>query len=239
MTDSFSDLPDISVEYVWHDCFVVSLPGLNMVFDYWRPPTDESPDSKMPKAVAALDRNVPLWVFVSHGHKDHYNPDIWAWSETFERVEYVVSFDVWQRIRHIVSLRPGYKGPRVPAEHVHLLKPGREFCSDGVKVRACGSTDIGNSYLIEACRRIIFHAGDLNAWIWLDESTDDEVADAIADFCVCVEEIKCALDGRCIDICFFPVDKRLGRAHDLGARIFRRLIPIRHFFPMHACLSPQ
>ena len=43
-----------------------------------------------------------------------------------------------------------------------------------ISVNTFPSTDIGNSYAVTIAGRTIFHAGDLNAWIWKDESTEEK-----------------------------------------------------------------
>lgn len=225
------------VTRVWHDCFVVETGQWNLVFDYWVNPPGEPKDAIMPEAVKDLDPRKPIMVFVSHGHKDHYNPRIFDWSSRFEHIEYVVSKDVWQRIRHILSPTSNYKGVKVDRQCVHKLTPGESFSEEGIMVTACGSTDIGNSYLVRCGTLTIFHAGDLNAWTWPDESTPEEVQTALDDFNRCLDGVAEALGEDEIDLCFFPVDPRMGRYASTGAGIIRRRLPIRHFIPMHDALN--
>lgn len=224
----------IKISYVWHDCFVVETDVANIVFDYWLDSAGSSSD--MPAEVARLDRSKPLYVLVSHGHKDHYNPAIFSWASQFESVRYVVSADVFRRMRHIVSATSVYSGPKVSADIVATLRHGESASFGGVTVMAFPSTDIGNSYMLDVCGVRIFHAGDLNAWIWKDESTEQEIRKAMGDYMACLRDIGQACGER-IDYAFFPVDSRIGTDYFTGAREFVRRFDVGHFFPMHFALG--
>lgn len=224
----------IRIEYIWHDCFVVELPGATLVFDYWLDCGGVRRD--IPAFLGGLRRDVPLIVFVSHFHKDHYNPAIFGWGRAVAEVRYVVSIDVWKRMRHIVSATSVYAGPKVSPEQVEVLHPGGSCNLGGVHVRAFPSTDIGNAYMVEADGVRVFHAGDLNAWAWRDESSPQEVNKAVGDFRACLREILDAYPDEKrpeVDYCFFPVDSRIGSGYGEGARIFMDTFSVRHFFPMH------
>ena len=230
----------VRITFIWHDCFVVETDRANFIFDYW---LDQNGNpSEFPAFLNSLDRSKPLMVLVSHGHKDHFNTAIFGWARDFDNIHYVVSKDVGRRIRHIISETSVYSGPKVDSSQVSVLKNGESLDWHDIKVRAFPSTDIGNSYLVETDDKKIFHAGDLNAWIWLDESTDAEVRKAMGDYKACLRDIEEYLgqgnsdtpqgDGR-IDFCFFPVDSRIGTDYFTGAEIFVNKFDVGHFFPMH------
>lgn len=233
----------IKVTYIWHDCFVVAMPAATLVFDYWAD-ADGVP-RELPSFLNEIRKDVPLYVFVSHFHKDHYNPAVFSWRQAGFNVHYFVSLDVWKRMRHIVSPTSVYAGPKVDAATVSVLKPGASSAETRLDVKAFPSTDIGNSWLViaEGCR--IFHAGDLNAWIWRDESTESEVASGLKAFSSCLKPIKTALQVKGddylhpVDICFFPVDSRIGSGYYEGAKIFLQEFHVRHFFPMHFGLGDE
>lgn len=228
------------VEFVWHDCFVVKSDSVNMVFDYWLDKDGEN--REFPDFLSELDPDKPLIVFVSHGHKDHYNPAIFSWASRFSNIHYIVSKDVYKRIRHIISPSSVYSGPKVDESSVIQMRPGDDYFADSFHVRACPSTDIGNSYMVETDGQRFFHAGDLNAWIWLDESTEQEVKKALGDYKACLRDIAAYLDsaeadawrsGAVIDYCFFPVDSRIGRDYETGAKMFLETFKVINFCPMH------
>lgn len=218
----------IKTVYIWHDCFIIRTAKAVLVFDFWKDPYQKG---ELPNPLMEIDRSLPLYVFVSHGHKDHYNPEIFGWSVFFSDIRYIVSKDVMKRIRHIINPDSSYKGVKVDASQVIAMKPGEVYVDGVIKVHSFASTDIGNSYAVEIGGYSIFHAGDLNAWIWMDESTDQEVRKALGDYNAVLGSIGKYFTE--FDLCFFPVDSRIGTDYFSGARIFLERFRIGTFFPMH------
>ena len=54
----------MKITYIGHSGFAVETEKAALIFDYY---TGDIP---------AFDPDVPLYVFVSHRHRDHFNPDI-------------------------------------------------------------------------------------------------------------------------------------------------------------------
>ena len=214
--------------YIYHDCFAVKAPEAVLVFDFWKDPYQNGP---LPNPLMNVDKEMPLYVFVSHGHKDHYNPEIFSWAKHFPNIRYIVSKDVRKRINHIITSGSSYKGDKVEPSKVITLSDNDNYEDSIISVRSFPSTDTGNSYAIALGGRTIFHAGDLNAWIWKDESTEEEVEDALQRFNAIVDMIAASYKG--FDICFFPVDSRIGNDYFTGAKIFLDRFKIENFFPMH------
>ena len=233
----------VRVTYIWHDCFVVELPVATLVFDYWSD-ADGVP-REFPSFLDEIPKDIPLYVFVSHFHKDHYNPYVFSWGQSGFSVHYFVSTDVWKRMRHIVSPTSVYSGPKVDVAQVSVMKPGEVWGGEKLDVKSFPSTDVGNSWLVTSGRCRMFHAGDLNAWIWRDKSDEREVAAGLKAFMSCLIPIRSALETsgghsmEPIDICFFPVDSRIGSGYYEGAKIFLRSFHVRHFFPMHFALGDK
>ena len=100
-----------------------------------------------------------------------------------------------------------------------------------ILVKAYPSTDIGNSYAIEAGSKRIFHAGDLNAWLWIDESSHEEVEKARDEYIRIISGIK--EDYPRFDLVMFPVDSRLVKEYWWGAKYFVDNILTSLFVPMH------
>ena len=214
--------------YIFHDCFVVKTSEAVLVFDFWKDPYKRGP---LPNPLINIDSEMPIYVFVSHGHKDHYNPEIFSWARHFPNIRYIVSKDVRKRINHIVSQSGSYKGDKVEPGQVIVMSDQDQYDDDIITVRSFPSTDIGNSYAVTIAGHTIFHAGDLNAWLWKDESTEEEVKEAMDGFNTIVDLIAESFSN--FDLCFFPVDSRIGTDYFTGARIFLERFKIENFFPMH------
>ena len=70
------------VTHIYHSGFAVELPACTLLFDWY---TGELPQ---------LRRDLPLVVFVSHEHSDHYGRCIWPLREQFPNTHYVLDKDV-------------------------------------------------------------------------------------------------------------------------------------------------
>lgn len=216
----------LKITYIYHDCFVVNLPHCSLIFDFWK-----DPDSKI---FQFIDLNKPVYIFVSHHHKDHFNKDIFTWHSN-SPIKYILSKDTTKLVSYLLRKNGTYKGKlKVNLENIITLQEGNKYEDTNLKVYAFGSTDIGCSYLIECCGRFIFHAGDLNAWVWKDESEKEEIEQALTEFKNKLSPITDITTT--IDIAMFPVDSRIGTDFWEGAKIFVHKFKVEHFIPMHFSL---
>lgn len=223
----------LHLTYIWHDCFLLETESFNMVFDFWKDPDTGQKD--IPCFLKNQKKKKPLYVVISHHHKDHFNRNVFGWVSEFENICYIISKDVFRASRYVFKTDSIYNGKRLRDDQYAVLNPGETFNDGIVEVKAFGSTDIGNSYLVLFGNNSVFHAGDLNAWVWKDESSEDEVAEALRDYKNILEDI--AVTVKKIDMAMFPVDSRLGRDYWEGASIFVRTFNVGHFFPMHFGLA--
>ncbi len=148
-------------------------------------------------------------LFFSHSHGDHYCRQAFALEECEKYISY--------------EFPPAFPGTR--------LRPGEQVEQDGLKVRAFGSTDLGVSFFVEYKGKGIFHAGDFNLWHWREESTQAEIEEAYALYQGVLETLL-PLKGK-IDLCFFPVDPRMGRTTMEGALDFCTRLEPKITVPMH------
>lgn len=56
----------MNVTYIFHSGFLIETDECYYIFDYWK------------GALPAMDTSKPVFVFASHSHADHYNPEIFA-----------------------------------------------------------------------------------------------------------------------------------------------------------------
>lgn len=224
----------LKITYIRHDCFLLETGQLSAVFDYYN--FDSAAEEELPYFLQRIPKEKPLYVIVSHHHKDHFTPRIFGWSRKFANIHYIISNDTHRIAKHYFTADSRYSGPlRTAPESVTVLKPGEEYSDNLLTVRAFSSTDIGNSYALHTAERTVFHAGDLNAWIWRDESTDEEVAEAMQGFEKVLADLSAYTDR--FDIAMFPVDARIGTGFFTGAATFVRKFTIGIFIPMHFCLG--
>lgn len=222
------------LRYIYQDCFILETETVALIFDYWKDPltvTKGEGNKDFPPLLNEFSTEKQIYVLVSHHHKDHFTRRIFLWNQRFPDIRYIISEDVYKAVRYMLKEGGSYEGYRPGKDTVVVMSAGETYEDDFLKIKAFGSTDIGNSYAIETEAGNFFHAGDLNAWLWLDESTVEEVEKARDRFVEIIEEISKEYSG--FDLAMFPVDSRLGREYWWGAAYFVRALEIRVFVPMH------
>nr|WP_325305059.1 MBL fold metallo-hydrolase [uncultured Dysosmobacter sp.] len=199
----------MDVTFLGHSGFLVRLGSAALLFDW--------SEGELP----ALGPEVPLLVFASHGHEDHFQPAIFrqqarAWLlgkdirlSPRNRERWGVSEEIRPRC---LSLGGGRTVEPLP----------------GVRVETLTSTDEGVAFLVTAEGRTVFHAGDLNWWHW-----EGEDAAWNREMALHFREFTAPLRGRRLDLAFLPLDPRLGEAGFWGPKAFLELADIGCVVPMH------
>ncbi len=85
---------DALIWYFMNSGWAIRTKSAFLVFDYWD--NDAAPDEKLlanghirPEALADL----PVYVFVTHGHFDHYDPQIFEWKKSIPNITYIFGFE--------------------------------------------------------------------------------------------------------------------------------------------------
>ena len=201
------------VTFLDHSGFLAELPSVTLLFDWWK--------GELP----GLRPDVPLLVFASHRHEDHFKPEIFALDDGTRDIRFLLGKDIKLTPRH----RERWGVSDETAGKCTALGGGAQAEPlPGVTVEALTSTDEGVAFLVTADGQTVFHAGDLNWWHWEGEdpawNRNMEV-----DFRRYTEPLR----GRRIDLALLPLDPRLGEAGFLGPKYFLELADIRRFLPMH------
>lgn len=199
------------VQYIGHSGFAAELERHVFLFDYYT--------GKLP----VFPKEKPLYVFCSHHHSDHFNPEIFKLAQNGE-TRYVLADDIW------------VKGKKYEAwgltdevrSRILQVQARKEYRLDDLIIRTLKSTDEGVAFLIEAEGKRIYHAGDLNWWAWIgeEERENDRMTAAFQ------EEIKSP--GRIhVDAAFLPLDDRQEEWFWRGMDWYLRNWEIDYAFPMH------
>ncbi|TCL65886.1 L-ascorbate metabolism protein UlaG (beta-lactamase superfamily) [Hydrogenispora ethanolica] len=206
--------PQAKITYLFHSGYAVETAHFLFIFDYYQPAADlpATLENGFITGEWLRDRS-NVYVFASHRHSDHFDPAILEWSAANPEINYIFSRDI-------------RKKPASPK--FHSLSAAQEFSAPGITVRAFGSTDVGVSFWLQADGLNLFHAGDLNWWHWKEETPQEQ---ATAEKAFKAEIAK--LEGRDIDIAFFPVDRRLEEYYADGAIYFATKLQPRLLLPMH------
>lgn len=223
--------PAYSLTYIYHDCFLLETKEAFFIFDYWKDPLAGAEYKDFPPLLDELDPRKKIYVLVSHHHKDHFSRRIFLWSRRYPGIQYIISPDVYKAVKYMLKDGGTYEGYRPRLENVNVMAPGDIFDDGTARIAAFASTDIGNSYAVETGCLTIFHAGDLNAWLWPGESTPEEVEASRREFTDIIATIEEKYQR--FDIMMFPVDSRQGGEYWWGARYFVERVKTGLFVPMH------
>lgn len=195
-----------------HSGFLVELDSAALLFDWWK------------GGLPAIKPGVPLYVFASHVHPDHFDPRIFTLDDGSREVRFILGHDIKLSSRNFS--RWGVS-PET-AEKCRNLRGGETLELSGVSVEALPSTDEGEAFLVTVDGLTIFHAGDLNWWHWEGEDKGWN-----RNMEVNFKKYAEALRGRTIDLAMLPLDPRLGEAGFWGPAYFLETAEIRRFLPMH------
>ena len=134
---------EAEIWYLKHSGWAIKTRSAFLVFDYWD--NDPVPDEKTlanghiaPEAL----KGFPVYVFVSHEHGDHFDPQILEWRKVLPDITYVFGFEPPAK-EGIVSLAPRIQKTVGP-----------------LAVTTIKSNDAGVGFAVEVDGLTIFHAGD-------------------------------------------------------------------------------
>lgn len=202
------------VIYIGHSGFAAELAHCTLLFDYFE------------GALPAFAPEKPLYVFSSHAHRDHFNFDIFKLRETHPNVTYILSRDIRRRWSAAGFRRHGVEQETYDA----ILFPGaHETLQCGaLSVETLRSTDEGVAFLVSAEGETIFHAGDLNDWVWEEEAPAENHAMTVR-FRAEIDRLA----GRRLDAAFLVLDPRQGADFVRGFDYFMRCTDTVRAYPMH------
>ena len=211
----------MKVQYIGHSGFLVTMESCCLLFDYYT--------GTIPK----LPGDRPLYVFSSHRHQDHFDPEIFSFSEMADRAEYLLSYDI-KLNGHFFRKYPQAANLRDQGR-LHSLRSDEKYVIDNLKIDTIKSTDEGVAFLVSVPRehKRIYHAGDLNWWIW-PEDTKQEYHNMTAMFQRSVGRLtELVQDGGMVDVAFLPLDPRQEQYEFCGMEYSLEHVPVKHVFPMH------
>jgi len=204
------EIPDNTIRHLIQSSFLLKLDGKVMIFDYSIAPDQISDDRGLETGVIRPETliNEEVYVFVSHGHEDHFNPVIFDWDKNIADIHYALSYDL----------------PKSPVEGT-IFRPNEEKTLADIRVRSYPSTDDGLAYSLYFHGKHIYFSGDNAFWNW-DGDLDDDIYERIA---------LSDIDGETpMDIAFQVCDPRLDGMGDGGIHIFARKFQPKLLVPIHS-----
>ena len=166
-----------------------------------------------------MDTAKPILVLSSHSHADHYNPEIFSLLEA----------SGMQHIRAILS--DDIEAP-VNVDCLQVSPENKYDLGSQQKLTTFRSTDLGVAFLIEDQGTLIYHAGDLNDWVWEEES-DAYNEEMTANYRKQIDLLSEELNHREIDAAFVVLDPRQEKDYDRGLCYFLEKVSAKQVYPMH------
>lgn len=213
----------INITYINHSGFLLEWDNCYFLFDYYN------------GQIPSLDNDKMLVVFVSHGHGDHFNPEIFKLYTEHPKTTYLISSDI--KLNDESNLKYGIT--EKISSLIKDIKPNMEYeifdeGNNRIHIETLKSTDSGVAFLISYNDKTIYHAGDLNLWMWMGE-TKQYNNDMKARF---YKEIS-KLENKNIDIAFAPLDPRQEEWYGLGMDLLLKSSNVKYVFPMHFWEKPE
>ena len=193
----------MNIAYINHSGFAVETETCYILFDYF--------NGKLPE----FEGNKPIYIFSSHSHHDHFNRELFNVFDD-NKVKYILSNDIKKKIKNIHQ------------PNITFVYPRKEYEVDNLKIKTLKSTDLGVAFIVEVDGKKIYHSGDLNCWLWAEESKQYNKNMKI-NFEKEIDSIK----GEKFDIAFIPLDPRQEIYYDIGINYILENCEIENLFPMH------
>lgn len=206
----------MKITYICHSGFLIETSECYYLFDYFK------------GSLPTLDVNKPILVFASHRHPDHYNPVIFEKLAKMgmKLVTAVLSKDIPKRNYPSdvdVMTVTFYQSYELPY---------------GGQVSTLHSTDQGVAFLIRCTEGILYHAGDLNDWVWEGE-TEHYNKQMTGSYRHEIKLLKEMLVNTAVDIAMLPLDPRQEKDYYRGMLYFLQTINTKKVFPMHYWEKPE
>ena len=150
--------------------------------------------------------------------------DILRMAERYPNIKYILSKDI--KISPNFLKKHGID-PKV-REKVTFVSPDHKYKVDDLNIKTLRSTDAGVAYYVETNGATMYHAGDLNNWIW---DGAGELTNGVQDrnFKFQIRQLA----GLPINVAFVPMDPRQEKYMYSGFDFFMKETEAELVFPMH------
>lgn len=214
----------MEITYIGHSGFLLNTGDAYFLFDYY---TGQIPE---------MDKDKPLIVFVSHKHKDHFNPVIFGLADKYPYILFILAKGVpYKNLSVKLSKVIAEQQKLYPGDFKNILPVKKNILetvtlSNGkeLSIRTLRSTDEGVAFIAGYNGKNYYHAGDLNIWAF-EEETEEYNRNMEQMYTKEIEKLKYIKP----DVAFVPLDPRLGSNAYKGLLTFLSYTDCQYIFPMH------
>lgn len=221
--------------YLGHSGFFIESKSASMLFDWSE------------GALPIINKEKPLYVFISHVHNDHFNRKVFDLVEHHPHVEFFLGYDGrYPEISNYLDNLPD----RVTDNLSRFNGIQKLYSDDGkMLINTLQSTDEGVAYIVRIDGKTLYHAGDLFLMQLMDKkkfvqmstatllgntgtqlgSYDDYLEQSQKEFEECTEPLR----GVTIDYAMLPLDSRSYAVAEGTIKRYMDIATIKSWSPMH------
>ena len=210
----------MKITYIYHSGFLVETKECYYLFDYYK------------GSLPSLDENKQILVFASHSHRDHYNKEVFSLLKNMG-------------MKHVTAVLAKDILPKIYPDNVQIQKVTFHETYElpcNTILRTLHSTDAGVAFLVQCPEGNIYHAGDLNDWVWKGETMQYN-KQMTGNYRHEIDLLNAYLQendkNNMLDVAFLPLDPRQEQDYAKGMLYFLKKINVRHIYPMHYWNKPQ
>ena len=210
----------MKITYIYHSGFLVETKECYYLFDYYK------------GSLPSLDTNKQILVFASHSHRDHYNKEVFSLLKNMG-------------MKHVNAVLAKDISPKLYPDNVQIQKVTFHETYElpcNTIIRTLHSTDAGVAFLVQCPEGNIYHAGDLNDWVWKGETMQYN-KQMTGNYRHEIDLLNAYLQenekNSMLDVAFLPLDPRQEQDYAKGMLYFLKKINVRHIYPMHYWNKPQ
>ncbi len=111
---------------------------------------------------------------------------------------------------------------------VTFVSPDKNYKIADCRIRTLSSTDCGVAFLVHCGKNTIYHAGDLNLWLWPGMEKSQSFG-MMRRYMAYTEPLR----GEKIDVAFLTLDNRQGNGAFCNIDYYMRHFQIETAVPMH------
>lgn len=205
----------MKITYLYHSGFLAETKDCYYLFDYYR--------GELPP----LNTDKPILVFCSHRHPDHYNREVFSLLKGLgmNSVTAILAKDI---------------SPRSYPEQTNVVRVtfhSRYELPQNTVLETLQSTDAGVAFLVRCREGILYHAGDLNDWVWAGETAQYN-KQMTGSYRHEIDLLKDLLKEEYVDAAFLPLDPRQEADYAQGILYFLKKIKVKRVYPMHYWEKP-
>ena len=203
----------MKITYIYHSGFSVELESCVLIFDYFK------------GNIPAVPANKPVYFFASHSHQDHFNLAILNMLSE-NNPKFILSNDI--RLSEKYLERCGIN--KDIKDTIISVKKNDNVVVDNLTIETFRSTDAGCAFMVKADGVTIYHAGDMNVWVWPGHE-HKEALKAYHERLYMEQLTK--MSKYDVDVAFAPLDPRLKESYYLGIKMLLDNVKVKKLFPMH------